>query len=213
VNRFNAIAEAASTEALNIPHRNIVKYLGKLNPHDSLERIPICDKRHASLSRPIVKKCVPRVGYNETGQYPPDQFGMRKMVENPTGDSILAEGRIFRLLFLIMRAINVAGAHPNFVKIASPVKRMQGQPESEQILVHTGQHYDEVMSQQFFEDLEIPRPEINLHVGSGTQAEQTAEILKRRFEPIVMDSRPDVVLVVGDVNSTIACHMPPRKLA
>jgi UDP-N-acetylglucosamine 2-epimerase (non-hydrolysing) len=138
---------------------------------------------------------------------------MRKMVENPTGDSILAEGRIFRLLFLIMRAINVAGAHPNFVKIASPVKRMQGQPESEQILVHTGQHYDEVMSQQFFEDLEIPRPEINLHVGSGTQAEQTAEILKRRFEPIVMDSRPDVVLVVGDVNSTIACPMPPRKLA
>ncbi len=110
-----------------------------------------------------------------------------------------------------MKLIIVAGARPNFVKIASLVKRTQEHPEIEQILVHTGQHYDETMSRQFFDELEIPRPDINLNVGSGTQAEQTAEILKR-FEPIVMDYRPDVVVVVGDVNSTIACALAAKKL-
>lgn len=87
-----------------------------------------------------------------------------------------------------MKVINVGGARPNFVKIASLVRRMQDEPKIEQILVHTGQHYDETMSKQFFDDLEIPRPNINLNVGSGTQAEQTAEVLKR-FEPVAMNYR------------------------
>jgi UDP-N-acetylglucosamine 2-epimerase (non-hydrolysing) len=110
-----------------------------------------------------------------------------------------------------MKVINVGGARPNFVKIASLVRRMQDEPKIEQILVHTGQHYDETMSKQFFDDLEIPRPDINLNVGSGTQAEQTAEVLKR-FEPVVMNYRPDVVVVVGDVNSTIACALAAKKI-
>jgi len=110
-----------------------------------------------------------------------------------------------------MRVINVAGARPNFVKIAALVKRTQEHPEIEQLLVHTGQHYDEAMSKQFFDELEIPRPDVNLNVGSGTQAEQTGEILKR-FEPIVVDYRPDVVVVMGDVNSTIACALAATKL-
>jgi UDP-N-acetylglucosamine 2-epimerase (non-hydrolysing) len=110
-----------------------------------------------------------------------------------------------------MRAINVAGARPNFVKIATLAKRMQAEPGIDQILVHTGQHYDEAMSKQFFDELEIPPPDVNLNVGSGTQAEQTGEILKR-FEPIVIDYRPDVVVVVGDVNSTIACALAAKKL-
>ncbi len=110
-----------------------------------------------------------------------------------------------------MKVINVGGARPNFVKIASLVRRMQDEPKIEQILVHTGQHYDETMSKQFFDDLEIPRPNINLNVGSGTQAEQTAEVLKR-FEPVAMNYRPDVVVVVGDVNSTIACALAAKKI-
>jgi UDP-N-acetylglucosamine 2-epimerase (non-hydrolysing) len=80
------------------------------------------------------------------------------------------------------------------------------------LLVHTGQHYDENMSKLFFDDLCIPRPDINLEVGSGTNAVQTAEIMKR-FEPVVLDFGPDYVLVVGDVNSTIACGLVAVKLA
>jgi len=79
------------------------------------------------------------------------------------------------------------------------------------LLVHTGQHYDENMSKLFFDDLNIPRPDVNLEVGSGTHAAQTAEIMKR-FEPVVVDFKPDYVLVVGDVNSTIACGLVAVKL-
>ncbi len=110
-----------------------------------------------------------------------------------------------------MKVINVVGARPNFVKIASLVNAMRKTPGLSQLLVHTGQHYDESMSHKFFEDLEIPRPDINLEVGSGTQATQTGEILKR-FEPIVVDARPDVVIVVGDVNSTVACSLAAKKV-
>jgi len=81
----------------------------------------------------------------------------------------------------------------------------------ETLLVHTGQHYDENMSKLFFEELEIPRPDVNLEVGSASQAAQTAEIMKR-FEPVVLDFKPDYVLVVGDVNSTIACGLVAVKL-
>lgn len=110
-----------------------------------------------------------------------------------------------------MRVITVAGARPNFVKIASLVRRMRNVNGIEHLLVHTGQHYDESMSKQFFEDLCIPRPDVNLNVGSGTQAEQTAEILKR-FEPVALKYQPDVVVVVGDVNSTIACGLAAKKI-
>ena len=79
------------------------------------------------------------------------------------------------------------------------------------MLVHTGQHYDETMSELFFRQLQIPEPDLNLEVGSGTQATQTAEIM-RRFEPLVIEKRPDLVVVVGDVNSTMACALVAVKL-
>jgi len=79
------------------------------------------------------------------------------------------------------------------------------------MLVHTGQHYDETMSELFFQQLQIPEPDLNLEVGSGTQATQTAEIM-RRFEPVVIEKRPNLVVVVGDVNSTMACALVAVKL-
>ncbi|GAI09166.1 unnamed protein product, partial [marine sediment metagenome] len=100
--------------------------------------------------------------------------------------------------------LNVVGARPNFMKIAPLVRAFRERPEFQPVLVHTGQHYDERMSRLFFEQLEIPRPDVNLDVGSATHAVQTAEIMKS-FEPVVEQYRPDLVLVVGDVNSTIAC--------
>lgn len=103
----------------------------------------------------------------------------------------------------------VAGARPNFMKIA-PVIAALGERGMMAPLVHTGQHYDEAMSASFFADLGIPKPDVNLEVGSGTHAQQTAEIM-RRFEPVLDDMRPDAVLVVGDVNSTIACALVAAK--
>jgi UDP-N-acetylglucosamine 2-epimerase (non-hydrolysing) len=110
-----------------------------------------------------------------------------------------------------MKFISAVGARPNFVKIASLAKALRQEPRIEHVLVHTGQHYDEAMSQQFFDELEIPRPDINLNVGSGSHGAQTAEILKR-FEPVVEQVRPDLVIVVGDVNSTLACALAAKKL-
>ena len=109
-----------------------------------------------------------------------------------------------------MLVMNVVGARPNFMKIAPVVEAMReaGLP---QYLAHTGQHYDEKMSSLFFEELGIPAPDINLEVGSGSQAVQTAEIL-RRFEPVVLEKKPDMVVVVGDVNSTMACTLVAVKL-
>lgn len=105
-----------------------------------------------------------------------------------------------------MRIVNVVGARPNFMKIAPLMAAYRKFPEIEPMLVHTGQHYDEKMSHQFFDHLEIPKPDINLEVGSASIACQTAEIMKR-FEAVVVEHAPDVVLVVGDVNSTIACAL------
>ena len=96
------------------------------------------------------------------------------------------------------------GARPNFMKIAPLMWEIGRRANIEAYLVHTGQHYDERMSKLFFEELEIPRPDVNLGVGSGSHACQTAEVMKR-FEPVVLEQRPDAVVVVGDVNSTIAC--------
>ena len=111
----------------------------------------------------------------------------------------------------------VAGARPNFMKIASisdAVTAYNGsgrKPGIHQVIVHTGQHYDEMMSTTFFQDLGLPKPDVDLEVGSGSHAQQTAEIMKR-FESVLLAELPDVVLVVGDVNSTIACSLVAAKL-
>ncbi len=118
-----------------------------------------------------------------------------------------------------MKYMLIAGARPNFMKIASIMSAIDSHNQSpdgtdkpiNQLLVHTGQHYDRAMSETFFDDLNIPRSDINLGVGSLSHAEQTAEIMKR-FEPVVMSEQPDVLIVVGDVNSTIACALVASKI-
>jgi UDP-N-acetylglucosamine 2-epimerase (non-hydrolysing) len=110
-----------------------------------------------------------------------------------------------------MKIINIVGARPNFIKIASILRAYSKTAEIESVLVHTGQHYSNNMSDNFFEDLEIPLPDVNLGVGSGSHAQQTGEIIKR-FEPVVLEHKPDAVLVVGDVNSTVACALVATKL-
>lgn len=115
-----------------------------------------------------------------------------------------------------MKVLLVAGARPNFMKIASMVDAIhahnrQSAVPIDYVLVHTGQHYDEKMSHSFFRDLGIPKPAVDLGVGSGSHAIQTAEIM-RRFEPVLVKEQPDVVLVVGDVNSTIACTLVASKI-
>ena len=97
------------------------------------------------------------------------------------------------------------------MKIAPLLWEIERRDGIEAFLVHTGQHYDQQMSQLFFDELRIPRPDANLDVGSGSHAVQTAEVMKR-FEPVVADQRPDAVVVVGDVNSTIACALTAVKL-
>ncbi len=110
-----------------------------------------------------------------------------------------------------MKIINVCGARPNFMKIAPLMRAYRAHAAIEPLLVHTGQHYDANMSEIFFRQLGIPEPDINLEVGSGSHAVQTGEIIIR-FEKVVLEHRPDWVLVVGDVNSTIACALVATKL-
>ena len=110
-----------------------------------------------------------------------------------------------------MRIINVVGARPNFMKIAPLMSAMKSEPQILPLLVHTGQHYDERMSDLFFRQLGIPKPDVNLEVGSGSHTVQTAQIMTR-FEPVLLEYKPDYVLVVGDVNSTIACGLVAVKL-
>lgn len=105
----------------------------------------------------------------------------------------------------------VVGARPNFMKIAPVIRAMQGAtPPLPVRLLHTGQHYDETMNSQYFKALGIPDPDINLEVGSASHALQTAEIM-RRFEPVLDQEQPAAVLVVGDVNSTLACALVAAK--
>lgn len=107
--------------------------------------------------------------------------------------------------------ICVVGARPNFMKMAPILRAMAAHvPPLPALLVHTGQHYDKDMSDRLFEDLRLPRPDVNLEVGSGTHAIQTAEVM-RRFEPIVDAYKPSCVAVVGDVNSTLACSLVAVK--
>jgi UDP-N-acetylglucosamine 2-epimerase (non-hydrolysing) len=110
-----------------------------------------------------------------------------------------------------LKILNIVGARPNLPKIAPLMREMQRHPEIEPILVHTGQHYDEKLSDIFFRQMGIPAPHVNLEVGSGSHAAQTAEILKR-IEPVLLERKPELVLVVGDVNSTIAVSLAAAKL-
>jgi UDP-N-acetylglucosamine 2-epimerase (non-hydrolysing) len=105
----------------------------------------------------------------------------------------------------------VVGARPNFMKIAPIVDALRKFPDLQHCLVHSGQHYDETLSGSFFTELGLPRPDVNLQVGSGSHAEQTAEVMKR-LEPVLLDYQPDLVLVVGDVNSTLATAITAVKL-
>lgn len=109
-----------------------------------------------------------------------------------------------------MKIFNVVGARPNFMKIAPLLREMRRYPDLQPALVHTGQHYDLEMSQVFFRDLEIPEPDLHLGVGSGSQAVQTAKVMIA-FEEAMEKSRPDLVVVVGDVNSTLACSVVAAK--
>lgn len=110
-----------------------------------------------------------------------------------------------------MKLLAIAGARPNFMKIAPLMWELKRRSGVEACLVHTGQHYDQRMSELFFDELNIPRPDANLEVGSGSHAVQTAEVMKR-IEPIILEQRPDALVVVGDVNSTIACALTAVKL-
>jgi UDP-N-acetylglucosamine 2-epimerase (non-hydrolysing) len=109
-----------------------------------------------------------------------------------------------------MKFLHVVGARPNFMK-AGPVYRSLAERGQEQVLVHTGQHYDALMSDIFFKALEIPNPDESLNAGSGSHAQQTAAIMSR-FEPVVIAHHPDIVLVYGDVNSTVAATLVCSKL-
>jgi UDP-N-acetylglucosamine 2-epimerase (non-hydrolysing) len=112
----------------------------------------------------------------------------------------------------MLKIINVVGARPNFMKVAPLVDAMKREPDKYlPLVVHTGQHYDSKMSDSFFQDLELPDPDVHLGVGSGSHAAQTAAVMER-FEPVVLREKPDWVLVVGDVNSTIACALVCVKL-
>ena len=109
-----------------------------------------------------------------------------------------------------MNILTVAGARPNFMKVAPLIREMRQRAGVGTYFVHTGQHYDEKMSRLFFEELQLPHPDIDLQVGSASHAVQTADVMKR-FEPVLQAQRPDAVLVVGDVNSTLACSITAVK--
>ena len=105
----------------------------------------------------------------------------------------------------------IAAARPNFMKIAPLYHALKKEPWAEPVIVHTGQHYDLNMSDVFFQDLEMPEPDIHLGVGSGTHAEQTGQVMMA-YEKILMVKRPDLVIVVGDVNPTVACTLAAAKI-
>jgi UDP-N-acetylglucosamine 2-epimerase (non-hydrolysing) len=111
----------------------------------------------------------------------------------------------------MIRLLSVVGARPNFMKIAPIVDELKQFPDVKHVLVHSGQHYDELLSGNFFTDLGLPEADVNLEVGSGSHAVQTAEIMKR-IEPVLLNFKPQMVLVVGDVNSTLAGALTAVKL-
>ena len=105
----------------------------------------------------------------------------------------------------------IAAARPNFMKIAPLYHELAQQPWCVPRIVHTGQHYDANMSDTFFEDLQLPKPQVHLGVGSGSHAEQTGKVMIE-YEKVCLESRPDWIVVVGDVNSTLACALVGAKL-
>ncbi|MEM5789535.1 MAG: UDP-N-acetylglucosamine 2-epimerase, partial [Syntrophobacteraceae bacterium] len=105
----------------------------------------------------------------------------------------------------------IAAARPNFMKVAPLYHALSGESWANCVIVHSGQHYDFNMSDSFFKDLELPAPDIHLGVGSGTHGEQTARIMVA-YEKVCMEERPELVIVVGDVNSTMACSLVATKL-
>ena len=111
----------------------------------------------------------------------------------------------------VMKIVCVVGARPNFIKLAALIAEFRRRPSFAVRLIHTGQHFSPEMSQAFFQDLELPAPDLNLDVGSGTSTVQTAEVMKR-LEPVFLEKRPDLVVVVGDVNSTLAASLVAAKL-
>jgi UDP-N-acetylglucosamine 2-epimerase (non-hydrolysing) len=111
----------------------------------------------------------------------------------------------------MIRLLSVVGARPNFMKIAPIVEELKKSDDIEHCLVHSGQHYDELLSGSFFAELGLPKPDVNLRAGSGSHAVQTAEIMKG-IEPVLLDYKPQMVLVVGDVNTTIAAALTAVKL-
>jgi len=110
-----------------------------------------------------------------------------------------------------MKIVNIVGARPNLMKIAPLIAEMQRFSDIEPVLVHTGQHYDDNMSEVFFKELGIPQPDYNLGVGPGTHTWQTAQVMLA-LEPLLQELRPDLVLVVGDVNSTLAAALVAAKV-
>ncbi|MGH7232105.1 MAG: UDP-N-acetylglucosamine 2-epimerase, partial [Nitrospiraceae bacterium] len=105
-----------------------------------------------------------------------------------------------------MKVIAVVGARPNFMKAAPVIESLRQHKDIDVMLVHTGQHYDREMSTLFFEELGMPRPNLDLQVGSGSHGEQTGQIMVR-LEPVLKQERPQIVIVFGDVNSTVAAAL------
>jgi UDP-N-acetylglucosamine 2-epimerase (non-hydrolysing) len=106
----------------------------------------------------------------------------------------------------------IAAARPNFMKIAPLYQALKKEDWAKPIIVHTGQHYDINMSDAFFKDLNLPEPDIHLGIGSGSHAEQTGKVMIA-YEKVLMEHRPDLVIVVGDVNSTLACTIVASKIS
>ena len=109
-----------------------------------------------------------------------------------------------------MKIVSVVGARPNFMKVAPFCRALKAYPDVKHVLVHTGQHYDVRMSEQFFKELDIPAPDINLEIGSGSHAEQVGRTMIE-FEKVVRAEKPDWVVVLGDVNATCACSITAKK--
>lgn len=137
-------------------------------------------------------------------------YSRKPLIDGDTMNSTMNPGEI--------KILTVVGARPNFMKVAPIVraiaesnKKAEG-PRIKHVLVHTGQHYDAIMSDRFFVDLGLPKPDVHLGVGSGSHAHLTAEVMQK-FEPVLLAERPDFVLVVGDVNSTVACALVTAKIA
>ena len=117
-----------------------------------------------------------------------------------------------RVLWRGMRIVHVVGTRPNFVKTAPVIAALRARlPEGRQAIVHTGQHYDRLMSEVFLEELGVPAPDHMLEVGSGSHAQQTARVMER-LEPVLEEERPDLVVVPGDVNSTVAAALTAAKM-